>query len=731
MTHLDPRAFTFALQKVTDGFLFETFAQDLMACLIGRSFIPAGGVKDKGIDALEHCFEPEGLSRVIYQMSIEKDPKAKMRKSLAAIKSNDIDCAKFVYVTNQEVKDLALLTEELFEAFNVAIECRDIAWLRAHVGANEAAIRVFHTFIESHLHEFARRPDDEFLVKDYAADPRVFVFIRQQWDDHRSQQDFGEVVVDSLILLALEGTDPDKGILLTRSEVRQRIMETLPQANLVDHILEKRLSALSSKPRRINHHRSEDAYCLPYETRLQLDQKNLEDRQLHEGFFEKAQTRLSKHLELEGVKVSKPYGLVSDVLKQCFRLQGLQFSDFIHTTSPSATYERTLDEVITRVLETSQVMKKDHERVGRALMATVRELMYQGDDLEKAFLRRLSDTYLMMFLMQGDPEVASFFASLATKLNLYVDNSIIIPALSEFHLEPRNRRFWNLLVSARRAGVTMRINRVTIDELVAHLSRVFDLYEREYHAQRDVYSDENSIRYVDEILLRSYFYQRMRGQGGSFRDYLNNFATPNSPTMREELVEFMRSEFGIRYVEDSSVGVRIDKSELEDLTEALEKVKRGPKRAQNDARTILTIFAIREKHNELGDGGVFGYRTWWLSQDTQTYAAVQDCFGEKYSPSCYLRPDFLYNFITLAPSLQQSEEVFDTLFPSLLGITVSHHVDGAIVEVIRSGIKAHSDLPASRKRAALRSMTDNLKSGPKLPNLQRLTNYLDEQLRKG
>lgn len=728
MVSLDPRAFTFALQKISDGFLFERFAQDLLACIVGRDFRPAGGVKDGGVDGLEHCIEPEGQALTIYQISIEKKPASKIEKSLRALQKNRVECNRFVFVTNQEIKKQPALEEELSDKYGYSVICRDINWLRSQVAANENAIRVFHTFVESHLHEFARRPDDEFLVADFASDPRVYVFISQQWDEHRSTQDLEQVAVDSLILLALEGTDPDKNLLRSRDEIREKIISILPHASLIDQKIDQRLHALSQKPRRINHHKNENQYCLPYETRLQLGQKNLDDRALHEDFFDSASKRLKRHLDFESVTVNDPARLVPEVLKQCFLNQGLQFSEFLHTTDTTSTFERSLDEIIERVVEESQVKKKNKEKVSRALLATVREVLYQGDENEKAYLRRLSDTYMMMFLMQGDPAVAAYFAALSTKLELFVDNSILIPALSEFHLDERNRRFWNLLVSAKRAGVTLRINEVTLSELANHLNRVADLYTNEYHYQRDVYLDENAIRYVDEILLRSYFYQRMRGHRGTFHQYLDNFATPHSSTIEEELVEFLQSEFGIRYVDESSLGISVDSQDLDTLAFELEKVKGNAKRAENDAKTILSIFALRSKNNEKGKGNVFGYRTWWLSQDTKTYVTVERCFGNKYKPSCYLRPDFLYNFIALAPNVQQSKEVFDTLFPSLLGVSVSHHIDGTTVEAIRSSLKAHEDLSPVRKRAVLRTLTDRLKTDSKLKNLRKLKHYLDEEL---
>ncbi len=49
--HIHPELVQIALDKV-EGFAFENFSQDFLSVLEGRSFIPAGGVKDGGADGI-------------------------------------------------------------------------------------------------------------------------------------------------------------------------------------------------------------------------------------------------------------------------------------------------------------------------------------------------------------------------------------------------------------------------------------------------------------------------------------------------------------------------------------------------------------------------------------------------------------------------------------------------------------------------------------------------------
>jgi hypothetical protein len=53
------------------------------------------------------------------------------------------------------------------------------------------------------------------------------VFLRQQLDSKDEDASLRELLVDSLILYGLEGTDPDKGILRTRAEIVEQIRKVI------------------------------------------------------------------------------------------------------------------------------------------------------------------------------------------------------------------------------------------------------------------------------------------------------------------------------------------------------------------------------------------------------------------------------------------------------------------------------------------------------------------------
>ena len=92
-----------------------------------------------------------------------------------------------------------------------------------------------------------------------------------------------------------------------------------------------------------------------------------------------------------------------------------------------------------------------------------------------------------------------------------------------------------------------------------------------------------------------------------------------------------------------------------------------------------------------------------------------------------MRPDFLFNYICLAPTYDETNRAFDVMFPSLLGVTVSHHISPEITKSIHEAIRDHASREPARVRAILSTLTERLKSEP-VPGAPGVRHYLDEEM---
>ena len=384
--------------------------------------------------------------------------------------------------------------------------------------------------------------------------------------------------------------------------------------------------------------------------------------------------------------------MLKQTFEEIYRKQGLEFSQFIRDGDAADAIDKSLIDIVDRVVDRSQVIPEHRTKVKYALVSTVREIVYNGSAAQLEVLFKFSSTYLLLFLLQYDPKLVSYFECVTEQLVIYVDTSILIPAMSEYFLDAKNQRYSNLLKSANDAGVKLYVTETVLSELSAHFYNLKQTYNRYYFRQEKLFEDLEFTPFVPEILLRSYFYAKSRQMVTTFEDFYSCFTTLADAQRERELYNWIHDAYGISFQNYSNLAIEIDPYLEEELFEKLKDTKNSPQQARNDVKQLLMIYALRDKNNEVLDSGAFGYKTWWLTSDTKSQRAFREIGGTGRHKNPYIRADFLYNFLTLAPSRAKVNAVFQTVFPNLLGVNISFHVPDEIGVAIREQMLQHSEL---------------------------------------
>ncbi|BCG88257.1 hypothetical protein MesoLj113c_43670 [Mesorhizobium sp. 113-3-9] len=117
-------------------------------------------------------------------------------------------------------------------------------------------------------------------------------------------------------------------------------------------------------------------------------------------------------------------------------------------------------------------------------------------------------------------------------------------------------------------------------------------------------------------------------------------------------------------------------------------------RASNDAAHILLV-QRRRKAEEREVSSPYGYRTWWLTQETKSGIAVAVAFPKRRLPKAIMRPDLLINYIAYNPTTTEVRRSMGEIFPSLMGIRLGTRLEQDQFEKIMEKIKeAHRTDPA-------------------------------------
>ena len=87
--------------------------------------------------------------------------------------------------------------------------------------------------------------------------------------------------------------------------------------------------------------------------------------------------------------------------------------------------------------------------------------------------------------------------------------------------------------------------------------------------------------------------------------------------------------------------------------------------SRNTALTILRIFKRRKVDGERNGGNPYGFKTWWLTQQTR----VQNATGQlvaKERARYMMRPEFILHFLAAIPSASAVQNSYDSIFPTIL-----------------------------------------------------------------
>jgi hypothetical protein len=711
-----------ALGKI-QGFPFEAFVNDFFGSLLGKTFIPLGGVKDGGADGFETYVSEDPSGKAFMQASVRMDVEDKVRQTIERLREFGRKPRSLTYVTSKPVKALDILEENLTAELDVTIRIRDANYLVSHANDNLGTQAAYNQHLR-HLNESLDHIGSSTVVmpSSHVRDPSVFVFLSQEIERRDGNQTLVADVVDSLILWSLEETDPDEGRLMREPEILEKILEVLPSVeSLVKPRLSKRLAALSTKKRNdgraVRRYRATKQYCLPFDTRQLLRGENQTDETLRTAVEASIEERILviPHAGLGEVGISEAVNVTMRSLQLTFERQGLTFISSLQKDEPTEMVVVT--DSLAAALEESNINGRRRKLIGDVAFECLRGVLYESTTPEREYLHKLSRTYALLFTLNSEPKLVDFFQRMAGDFYLYVGSDQLVRALSEICLDEADKVVTNTLKMSAQAGAKLVLTESALDEVVHHL-RVCD------HEFQNTFADiEDSVTYElarnsPKIMVRAYMYSRLgtnrKTRPTSWKAFINQFCSfevLHRPQAFEAIRRYLQNEFSMDYKDRLELRGLVNEKQLAELATTLEE--NGNKRfelAENDALMVLAVYGHRRKKRESSNISEFGYQTWWLTGETRVLRHTGEIVSSNSGGKYVMRPDFLLNFLTLAPAAAQARESFSSIFPSLLGVTLSRRMADAPFKKMLGLVKESESMNDARRMAAIAEYSDKLKS---------------------
>ena len=685
-----------------------------------------GGHHDGGAEAFTEPGLFEGKADHFWQASIEQNHRSKIRRTVKRIVEFGRTPKQLTYCTPLIISNIDGEEDSLSEELGVRIRIRDGKYIVSHINHSEQTIEAYNSYL-SPLLAFLREIGGVTIIshsKDLPA-RSLCVFLGQEIDRRRGNTELLEAVTDSLILWSLEGTDPDAHVFRTREEILERITTALPAANqFIKGTLNGRLEALASKSnssgREIRWHRGNNNYCLPYETRKVVEQENTEDELLKAEVSAVFTSRINGVLREhnQAPLVPKAVAICHRAVELTFENQGLEVSAFIQGNTDSE-FHASISDYVDRAMDELSVMGDERDLIKDASMGALRLAFYHSQEVERKYFSKLSRTYTLLFLLKNEPRIVEYFRRMSADFVLYIGTDLLIRAISEYFLPAADRMTWNMFKVLKAAGSQLILTETTLEEVISHI-RAADYEFKNHYQDMEQYVDLALARHVDRILIRAYFYAQLEGPKkrlAGWRAFIGLFCTYadlHTKAGQDSLRRYLCEEFGLDFEPTSETLISIDEHEVEGVKARLLQIRGGRGRereemlAYNDALHVMRVYS---KRKELGEGvksNQFGYRTWWLTQEMLIRRATGEIVAKKHA-LYMMRPEFILNFIALAPSAEAVRKSFGEIFPTLLGVRLSNRLKPEIFEKVMQRVAEASVLGEARARALVGELSDKLK----------------------
>lgn len=697
---------------------FEKYSQTVLGALIGPEFKPLGGHKDGGADGFVDAdiWEQDDKPNRFFQASKTLDVEKKIRETIARLKEVGRDVDLLYYASSLVVPYIDKLESTLSDEHEVTIKIYD-----RNIFAQRAS---FNKDVEAAGAQYLR-PAIQFLEElaspTYPVEPvfknaqAVCAFLSHELERRIGTTKTLEGVCDGLLIWALEETDPDAGKLLTEAQILAKIEDVIPTARkFLRGQIGQRLKALTTKragARTVNVHTKEGAYCLPYESRKQIRESLLQDENLKLEVTDSFRKRIiDTGIDLEEKVLEQIPGLIHTTVEKLFEQQGYNaVRHFSDEPEQGALVARSVIEVAEEVVEAVKMPHASRVKAKHVIKQVLRGALYNSEPIERSYFGRLARTYVLLFVLKNTPELVEHFSSMAKHFVLYIGTDILVRAISEHYLPYDDQMTVNTLKILRQAGAKLILSAATLEEVHSHIYAA----EREFdniYAEIDHIVDRDLASQSDRILIRAYYYAKLNQTNPkrprSWGAYLGNFLThdkllgPTSPHSMKSLRDTMVGRYGLTFEDREGMMRELDKDELDKLTEAIKKLRKDAHRrhedvrAANDAAHILLV--LKKRRNEEKEvSSPYGYRTWWLTQETKSGIAVLIAFPRRRLPKAIMRPELLINYIAYNPTTTEVRRSMGEIFPSLMGIRLGTRLEQDAFETIMSKIKeAHRTDPA-------------------------------------
>jgi hypothetical protein len=184
-----------------------------------------------------------------------------------------------------------------------------------------------------------------------------------------------------------------------------------------------------------------------------------------------------------------------------------------------------------------------------------------------------------------------------------------------------------------------------------------------------------------------------------------------SEQARQALRGLLVQRFGMTYLSSEELEESVPKDRVLALAERLDE-SRQVKHAElsyNDALMAYAVYAQRRRRGEAGIYDGFGFRTWWLTKETRVLGLTGPLVHSEGGTPYIMRPEFILNFVALAPNAADVRKSFADLLPTTAGLQLGRHLQADVMHDLLRDVAEWAQFTPERVSVMLAEKVNRLK----------------------
>jgi hypothetical protein len=702
--------FKLALDRIQphDWEIFEELSSSFLVSEFSQLRTMAHPAGDGGRDS--ELFQCESKSFIAFQYSVSSDWKSKIRRTVVRITDNFKDIRIIIYLTNQQIGGQAdELKREILEK-GISLDIRDKNWFleRALLGDERlfAAERIIDKIARPYL------VDEKIISKESSPltsneAKAALLYLGLQLQDDNTNKGLTKLSFDALVRSVLRSTNSENR--LSRKIIQERIIKILPSTDQ-NTIFDKIDSALKRLTKRyIRHWVKEDEFCLTYEEHqrilVRLAENENEISVFNKEIIEKCEKCLIDNGITSSENIEELSKRVPRIIESILNSKGELFVTAVITNNMDKIENSSITDIIINDLSKYPPQTNITEHLPKILLGVINVIFSQPSQSTNQYLKRLSNSYTLFSFLRETPDIQSATSKLFSHGAIWLDTTVLLPAIAEQLKEnEQDRKLLNLFKACSNIGIELFVTPGVLDEIIAHMKLAINCSHYHYSSWK------GRIPYLYNSYLET-------GKSPlEFSKWISLFKGDERPA--EDISLFLHGVYNINKNELSTENLDIDEEiiwVIRDCWTAEHQKRRQQNQLQNDnptdqlikhdVETYLGIIALRQKE----DVSELGYKNWLLTFDKTAWYIrdkLRNEYKAKQTPSPLMSIDYLIRNISFSPNRNLLSKNEHDLFPIILDIEMSESMPINIMEISNEVRKENEGLPEYVIRRKVRDAID-------------------------